>query len=421
MLEDDREQALERCEPNEYPNVPRWEELNLFVKPSGLKPPRDKVAPLDFCKWCDADPAFVKDFPYAYKHGLAIAVMIHSANDSVVDSFVRFHWLTGWNHIFMYFTDPKDQCIGHAKALEKFASAEEQKGIGLSVIKMDDEWWDQVRSKSRYYQRREEDQVYEDVCKHADGHGDVESRRLIVADMAIQEAHKMEMDWFVSLDIEECVYVPKALGNSARCYFGSKGHTVELVRLWNHEAVPERQDLHDWFRDSTLFQVSRFHCQGFKPPREYDEILRRREGGEVEPTTLTSETRWRHDVMVKICECRQSVTEHLNLELPALFANGEQTLEFPGQAAYASDAEGHEKQRPKETLYGFQAYTHGKCAVRIMSTHFPPPVPWPGHTFLKDNGSLIRETFQANGDGAAVILHYPNPSALPIGGESTTG
>jgi hypothetical protein len=216
------------------------------------------------------------------------------------------------------------------------------------------------------------------------------------------------MDWFVSLDIEECVYVPKALENSARHYFGSQERTVEIVRLWNHEAVPERQDLHDWFRDSTLFQVSRFHCQGFKPPREYDEILRRREGRAFEHTPLTSDTQWRHDVMVKICECRQSVTEQLNLELPALSPNGEPELECQGQVACVSVAEGDEKQRFKETLYGFQAYTHGKCAVRIMSKHHPPPVPWPGHTFLKDNGSLIRESFQANGNGAAVILHYPN-------------
>ena len=39
----------------------------------------------------------------------------------------------------------------------------------------------------------------------------------------------------------------------------------------------------DWFRECTLFQLNRQHCHGFHPPREYDSLLRKKEGREFEP------------------------------------------------------------------------------------------------------------------------------------------
>ena len=40
-------------------------------------------------------------------------------------------------------------------------------------------------------------------------------------------------------DIDECIYVPRMQDCSSRRFFGSKERSVEAVRLWNHEAVPE--------------------------------------------------------------------------------------------------------------------------------------------------------------------------------------
>lgn len=45
----------------------------------------------------------------------------------------------------------------------------------------------------------------------------------------------------------------------------------------------------DWFRECTLFQLNRQHCHGFHPPREYDAMLRKREGREFEPEKCDKE------------------------------------------------------------------------------------------------------------------------------------
>jgi len=256
---------------------------------------------------------------------------------------------------------------------------------------MDAEWWERAKTTSRFYLRRDKNDMYEAVCRAQEKYGDVQSRQMIAVDQAIMEAHKMGIDWFAHIDIDECIYVPKMMENSARRYLGSKERSVEAVRLWNHEAVPEQMECQDWFRECTLFQMSKFHSLGFKPPREYDQLLRKKEGRELEPEKPNPDTRWWNDIMAKIHSKRCAVAQRLNMNL------------LDDKASDIADAR-------SETPHSlFTSYEAGRSIARL-DRHFPPPLPWGAYGFLGDSGDMLKECYQANQRNDAVVLHYPNAS-----------
>ena len=393
---EEREEVLEKLSSKDYPRHSRWELLGLKIKPIGLKPPGDAEVPLDYSKWSDPDPPEnLKVWPYIYKHGLAVACMVRRVSEEVLDSFVRYHWVTGWNHVFLYFDEPDDPSIRHAKSLEDYARSKNMAGAGLTVHRMDDDWWAKAKATSRFFLRQQKNDFYEGVCKRQEH--DREARKLIVADQAVLQAHDMGIDWFAFLDIDECVYVPRMQECSSRRFFGSKERSIEAVRLWNLEAVPEDVECQDWFRECTLFQLNRYHCHGFKAPREYDRLLRQREGREFEPDKGTGETAWRDQIMGKVYLRRQAAMKRLNLKLPG--PGTKPCLEGLGPDAQSGEV--------VETFCGFASYELGKMIVRL-DRHLPPPLPASKHYYLADNGGLLQEIYQANKGDDAVLLHYPN-------------
>lgn len=167
---------------------------------------------------------------------------------------------------------------------------------------------------------------------------------------------------------------------SARNYLGSKPRSVMKVRLWNHEAVPENTESEDWFRDCTLFKINVNHCDGFEVRREYDSLLRCREGRELEPEPANLETSWFKSLCENISSMRQKRLKSLNLEVPTAL---------------------------RELFPYFTSYDCGKSIVRL-DKYLNPPIPFGTRDFLADNGEPLNECYQANSSSDAVVLHYPN-------------
>jgi len=400
--EDEQEEILERVRQKDKPRPTKWEALGLTVKPLGIKPPTDMEVPQEYALWKDApkEPG-QKDWPYVYKHGLAVSTMLRGAPESVIDSFVRYHWGIGFNHVFLFFDDPQDPGLGIAKELEAMCRDKKVEGVGMSIHLMDSEWWDQAKAKSRFFLRREKSDMYETVCKMHEKHRDVESRQMIVMDLAILQAYDMDIDWFAHIDIDECIYVPKKFDISARRFFGAMERNIACVRLFNHEAVPEKEECQDWFRECTLFQINTAHCHGFTPKREYDQILRRREGRELESAKPNPETEWFRKLMAKIHIRRQAPAWKLDLKLPPVGAGAMPSLD-------GVDVPPDTKQFV-ETFFSFFGYNCGKSVVRL-DKHFKAPLPYGVNSFLADNGNMLKEYHQACRPGDAVLLHYPNAS-----------
>lgn len=130
----------------------------------------------------------------------------------------------------------------------EFVKSKDIKGITLTVHPMDGRWWEEAKTTSRYYLRRDKSDMFEDVCKLVDRQSDVESKQIIAFDLALLKSHEMGIDWFAHCDIDECIYVPRILENSARRFLGSQKRSVECLRLFNHEAVTENQNCENWFR-----------------------------------------------------------------------------------------------------------------------------------------------------------------------------
>lgn len=398
--DDLREEVLERCPEKDKPRKTRWEEFELEVKPLGMKPPPYSEVPQEYASWRDEPPPpNQKECPYNYKHILAIATMLRGAPEHAVESFIRYHLSIGFNHIFLYFDDPEDPALHVAQHYQEQITAKKAEGWGLTVVLMDDEWWKMTRETSRFYQRREKSDMFETVCAGQDKRGDLESKQILVIDQAITLAHEMGVDWFAPLDIDECIYVPQMQENSARRYFGSKAREVECVRLWNHEAIPEKAECNDWFRECTLFQVNPVHLKGFEPVREYDQLLRKREGREFEPEKPNNDVQWFRDIMAKVHVARQQPARSMRLDLPP-----------PPQGSVPSiDPQDYPRgiKELRETFNHFSSYKCGRCAVRLEK-RLPPPIPHGVHGFLADNGDMLKEIYQAKESNDAVVLHYPN-------------
>mmetsp|Transcript_155961 Transcript_155961/g.283665 ORF Transcript_155961/g.283665 Transcript_155961/m.283665 type:complete len:944 (+) Transcript_155961:70-2901(+) len=395
--EEDREEIVERLKPKEYPRRPLWEQLGLEVKPFGLKPPTSMEVPFSMSRWKDPPrDKNQKEWPYIYKHGLAIATMLRGAPLNVIDSFIRYHWSTGFNHIFLFFDDPEDPGIALAQELEELCTSKKVQGVGLSIHRMDAAWWEETRTKSRFFLRREKSDMYDTVCKLQEKSGDVESKQVIAIDRAITQAHEMGIDWFAHIDVDECIYVPRRMENSARRFLGALPRSVECVRLFNHEAVPEKLDCVDWFRECTLFRINKAMCQGFKPKREYDAILRQREGKEFETEPANPDTKWFDKVWAKMHIKRQKTAKELGVKLPGAWRRPPlDEIEVPP---------GTEEARMAETFCHFAAYECGKSIVRL-DKHLRPALPYGPHSFLQDSGDLFKEYKQCDD---AVVLHYPN-------------
>lgn len=332
-----------------------------------------------------------------YKHGLALAACCSEAPGAVIDSFARYHWSIGFNHISLFFESPEDAGFAVARKLEEQINANKgAESVSVSIHVLDGAWWDLAKTRSRYYLRRQRLDIYEDVCSSHEKHNDRASRDAIVADVAVLEAHAMGMDWFGFVNIHECVYVPRNQDASARRYLCSKDRSVESVRLWHFEAVPESLVCKDWMRDCTLFFVSRHYCDGFTPPREYDALLRAREGTEFQPEPVSKDTKWWTDIVVQLSARRRAVFDQLGLGTP------EVPSVLPIGILADDDAD---------------ALAPALCAAPTASTtfvrldrHFKPPLPHGLHGYLDDSGRMLKECYQGNEQADAVILSYPNAS-----------
>lgn len=57
--------------------------------------------------------------------------------------------------VFLFFDDPDDPSIRHAKSLEDYAQSKKMAGAALSVHRMDTSWWEKAKARSRFYQRQD--------------------------------------------------------------------------------------------------------------------------------------------------------------------------------------------------------------------------------------------------------------------------
>lgn len=151
---------------------------------------------------------------------------------AVLDSFVAYHRAIGFARLFLYFDDPADPDLARARHMP-----------GVTAIAHDGALRDAWRTLAGHAAHR----AFVDT--------EVMSRQLLNAEHAMRLARAEGFDWLLSIDSDELFYSP---GQSAQIHFAEMSAAgAETVAYPNYEALPEREDIADFFRAVTLFKLPR--------------------------------------------------------------------------------------------------------------------------------------------------------------------
>lgn len=163
----------------------------------------------------------------------AIVTTLRDA-DLVIDSFIKYHLSIGFDYIFLFFDDPNDISI---KRAEKYSD--------VIVIRSDD----------RLHRMWERSQLYaEDKRIRRFINTEVMARQELNVEIAIRLALEKRIDWLLHIDIDELFYCPT---QTVKEHFQSiSAREIRYITYLNYEAIPERADIEDFFKEVVLFKKS---------------------------------------------------------------------------------------------------------------------------------------------------------------------
>lgn len=156
----------------------------------------------------------------------AIAVTLTNA-EATLDSFIRYHLGTGFDHIFL-FLDKQDD----AGALTEWPGR-------LTVIRRDsalEERWGKCR-------------LYPQLGDQIDR---PEVRQLLNVELSVHLALEQKLDWLLQIDGDELFYSPY---QSVQAHFHQlAAQQVYHTTYLNYEAITEVSEVEDYFKEVTLFK-----------------------------------------------------------------------------------------------------------------------------------------------------------------------
>jgi hypothetical protein len=169
----------------------------------------------------------------------AIVTTLRDAN-LVIDSFIKYHLSIGFDCIFLFFDDPNDVSI---KTAEKYPN--------VIVIRNDDalhRMWE----KTRLYGQDKLIRRFIDT--------EVMARQELNVEIAIGLALEKRIDWLLHLDIDELFYCPTL--TVTQHFQTISDRDVRRISYLNYEAIPERSDIEDFFKEVVLFKKSPLALSG---------------------------------------------------------------------------------------------------------------------------------------------------------------
>jgi hypothetical protein len=166
----------------------------------------------------------------------------------VLDSFVSYHLAIGFDHLFLFFDDPRDPDLvrvhGHRS---------------VTAIPCD-------TSLRKAWARLPR---YPDHAPFIDT--DVMTRQILNVVIAMRLARQQGYSWLLHIDADELFYSPRR--SAAEHFAWLETLPFETVRYFNYEAANEREHITDCFREVELFKVPPNLNRGV--PAEAVALLRR--------------------------------------------------------------------------------------------------------------------------------------------------
>lgn len=162
---------------------------------------------------------------------VAIVTTLKQA-DKVLKTFLEHHFSIGFDHIFLFFDDPEDLSI-----------RESQNHPNVTVYRNDAQLQALWKGTNVYRLRK-------DFLPFLTS--EVMSRQVLNVAVAIQECLRLGIDWLLHIDIDELFYSPSL--SVKEHYLDLTAKRVDMVRYLNHEAIPEKTDIENYFKEVTLFK-----------------------------------------------------------------------------------------------------------------------------------------------------------------------
>lgn len=159
----------------------------------------------------------------------AIVTTLRNAGP-VLDSFIAYHVAIGFGRLYLFFDDPHDPDLARAAAHPAVRAIAHDAGLR--------ERWRRLGQ-------------YTDQAPFVDR--EVMARQVLNTELAMELARADGFAWLLHIDSDELFYSPH---QSAAEHFESLDQQkLETVQYMNYEAVPERDDIGDCFREVDLFKV----------------------------------------------------------------------------------------------------------------------------------------------------------------------
>jgi len=343
---------------------------------------------------------------------LCVALLVRGIAAAPLLSFVRYHHAIGFERVTLCFDRPDepaeegavDALLDHAAGLGGASGAE------LQVHLCTPTWWAEEKRHSRFYQRRDHaDNIYRDVVDLHENIRDVQARQSLAIERAIRDAHADGFDWLLHIDSDELLLLPQH--RDARHFFASVAPEYQQVVFNNCEAVPERFDVGDWFREVSLFKVHQnlLHEDPTEVLDTSEQGQRRRERKErwrqrkikngADPDDFR-DNRTFDTLMLGTRLIRRDSSFDFDFDLPEAESDPEKPSESEDEKKSSKS-----KWRSDVPSY-FTAYGNGKAACRLQRGA-PPPLPVGVHRCASDSNTMLRN-LKCSGSAAPVVLHYAN-------------
>jgi len=158
----------------------------------------------------------------------AIVTTLKHPSPSVLEFFVKYHQAIGFEHLFLFFDDAEDPTLAQAQAYS-----------GVTAIPNDE------ILHSAWVHSPQYDRLQRFLHDHY-------TRQVLNCEVAVALAYEAGCDWLLHIDVDELFYSSRC---SAREHFDAlDARGIENVVYMNFEAVPESEDIDNYFAEVTLFK-----------------------------------------------------------------------------------------------------------------------------------------------------------------------
>lgn len=172
---------------------------------------------------------------------------------TILDSFLTYHLALGFDHIFLFSDDPQDPGTEIARRYPN-----------VTVVGNDDQLKARWRKTPLYRTRKKWVETYLNR--------EVMARQMLNVEVAIEMARDSGVDWLLHVDVDELFYCPDT--TIAEHFQDLAEQGIVGVRYLNYEAVPERADVVDSFREVSLFKVNQDSLPGGTLTQEQEELVK---------------------------------------------------------------------------------------------------------------------------------------------------